>query len=83
MTNLEIKNQVMDNEGQIGIKVDYSLRPKRGNSKLWYTTKEELQKGWNGEYMKIWARDGFETIGKPEHYTVIQDRHIVWTGQYL
>ena len=74
--------QVMDREGQIGIKVDYELR-RKANGRIWYTTEEELKQGRCGNLMKIWFRDGFMVSDYLDSFEApIWDRHIVWTGQY-
>ena len=73
--------QVMDSEGQIGIKVDYELT--RFNGTIWYTTEEEYKKGRCGNYMKVWAKDGFQSVDTLDHFPkVFWDRHIQWTHQY-
>ena len=74
-------NQVMDAEGQIGLKADYELKSKKGAA-TWYTTNEEYRKGNGGGFFKIWARDGWESIGSQEMFRAERAHRIIWTGQY-
>ena len=74
-------NQVMDAEGQIGIKADYELKSKNGAA-TWYTTEEEYRKGFGGGYFKVWAKDGWESIGSHDRFGAEKIHRIIWTGQY-
>ena len=79
--NAETNEYLNTENNEIGFQADYTLKSKGGAT--WYTTEDEMKKGRRGEYMKVWARDRFETIGKPEDFEVMSDRHIVWTHQYI
>lgn len=80
--NAETNEYVNTDNNEIGFMADYTLKSKNGKA-TWYTTEAEMKMGRRGGYMKVWSRDRFETIGKPEDFKVISDRHIVWTHQYI
>ena len=79
--NAETNEYLNTENNEIGFQADYSLM--KNGKIVCFTTEAEMKKGRSGQYMKVWFKDGFESIDKPENFEVVFDRHIVWTHQYI